>query len=209
MRSGIHSTTRRGVLFVVSAPSGGGKTTLVKAALDADPLLTLSISCTTRKARIGEVDGRDYHFVSSEEFARRRAAGEFAEWAEVFEHAYATPRAPLEEAIRTGRDMLLDVDIQGARAIKRAYPEDAVGVFVVPPSYAELEERLRARGTDQEEQIRRRLDRVRIEMRATRERDVYDYLVRNDDRARAAKELIAVITAERRRLRRLPPPEID
>jgi len=157
---------RRGILFVVSAPSGGGKTTLVRAALDADPELSLSVSLTTRRPRSGEVDGRDYFFVSAGEFDRRREAGEFAESAEVFDHAYATPRAPLEVAIAEGRDVLLDVDIQGARALKRLYGVDAVGIFVVPPSFTVLESRLRARGTDSEEQIVRRLQRVRAEMRA-------------------------------------------
>jgi guanylate kinase len=201
--------TRRGILIVVSAPSGGGKTTLVKAALAADPQLSLSVSCTTRKPRQGEVDGVDYFFVSDEEFKARRERGEFAEWAEVFDHAYATPRAPLDAAIKAGRDVLLDVDIQGARSIKEAYPDDAVGIFVVPPSLAELEQRLRARGTDGEAQIERRLKRAREEVRATREPGVYDYRIVNRDRAQAARDLQAIIAAERCRLRRVPAVELD
>jgi guanylate kinase len=199
---GESGAVRRGILIVVSAPSGGGKTTLVQAALAADPVLSLSISCTTRPPRVGERDGEDYHFVSAEEFARRRAAGEFAEWAEVFDHSYATPRAPLDDAIAQGREVLLDVDIQGARAIKSSYPDDAVGVFVVPPSFDALEARLRARGTDSDAQVARRLDRARLEVEAAREPGVYDYLIVNDDRERAAAVLRAIIAAERCRIAR-------
>ena len=200
---------RRGILFVVSAPSGGGKTTLVKAALETDSQLSLSVSLTTRKPRTGEVDGRDYVFVDAEEFDRRRRADEFAEWAEVFEHAYATPRAPLDAAIAEGRDVLLDVDIQGARALKKAYARDAVGIFVVPPSFAALEHRLRARGTDSDEEIGRRLERVRTEMSAAGETEVYDYRIVNEDRDRAADEIRAVLAAERLRLTRVPKPSLD
>jgi guanylate kinase len=193
---------RRGILFVVSAPSGAGKTTLVNAALAADPALALSVSCTTRPPRVGEVHGKDYFFVARDEFERRRDGGEFAEWAWVFDHAYATPRAPLDAAIAGSRDILLDVDIQGARAIRAAYPEDAVGIFVVPPSLEELEKRLRARRTDAPEQIRRRLDRAREELGAMREPGVYDFRIVNDDQERAAAELRAIVSAERCRIRR-------
>lgn len=195
--------SRRGILFVVSAPSGGGKTTLVKAALAADDGLSLSVSLTTRQPRRGEVDGRDYHFVRPEEFDRRRADGEFAEWAEVFDHAYATPRSPLDEAIRAGHDVLLDVDIQGARSLKEIYGRDAVGIFVVPPSFAALESRLRARGTDSEDQIARRLRRVRVEMEAAAEAGIYDYRIVNEDRTEAARAIDAIVAAERLRLDRL------
>lgn len=200
---------RRGILFVVSAPSGAGKTTLVKAALDADSGLSLSVSCTTRTPRAGEQDGRDYFFVDQGEFARRRDAGDFVEWAQVFEHFYATPRGPLDAAIAAGRDVLLDVDIQGARAITKTYPADAVGIFVVPPSFAVLEQRLRARGTDSDAQIKRRLDRVREELAAGRDGNVYDYLIVNEDRDRAARDLMAVITAERCRLGRRASVQLD
>lgn len=192
---------RRGLLFVVSAPSGAGKTTLTQAALAAFQDLMLSVSCTTRRPRVGEVDGRDYFFVDREDFARRRDAGEFVEWAEVFDHSYATPRAPLDAAIAAGRDVMLDVDIQGARSIKRAYPRDAVGIFVVPPSLGELEKRLRARGTDGEEQVRRRLERARLELSALGEPGVYDYRVVNRVLDRAIVELCAILTAERCRNR--------
>lgn len=161
---------RRGILLVVSAPSGGGKTTLVKSAMASDPALQLSVSCTTRQPREGEVDGVDYRFVSQATFRDFLAEGEFVESAEVFDHAYATPRSPLDVAIAEGRDILLDVDIQGARSLKRAYPKDAVGIFVMPPSAAALESRLRARGTDDDAQIARRLARVREEITAARVR---------------------------------------
>jgi guanylate kinase len=200
--SGAGGGLRRGILFVVSAPSGGGKTTLVRSALAADPALALSISCTTRPPRPGETDGQDYHFVSPEEFARRRDASEFAEWAEVFDHSYATPRAPLDDAIAHGREVLLDVDIQGADKIKASYPDDAVGIFVVPPSFAALAARLRSRGTDPEAQIARRLDRARLEVEVAREGGFYDYVIVNDDRERAAADLRAIIAAERCRISR-------
>lgn len=191
------SAGRRGILFVVSAPSGAGKTTLTKAALAAFPDLALSVSCTTRPARPGEVDGRDYWFVTRAEFDRRREAGEFVEWADVFDHSYATPRGPLEASIAAGRDVLLDVDIQGARSIKDAYKGDAVGIFVVPPSLDDLEARLRARGTDGAEQVRRRLDRARLELVALGEADVYDYRIVNEVLERAKAEMCAIVVAER------------
>jgi len=209
MSKAVAGQNRRGILFVVSAPSGGGKTTLVKAALDADSDLILSVSLTTRQPRVGEVEARDYYFVSADEFARRREAGEFAESADVFDHAYATPRAPLEDAIARGRDVLLDVDIQGARALKKLYGEDAVGIFVMPPSFAALESRLRARGTDSDEQIERQLQRVRTEMRAAAETEVYDYRIINEDRDQAAREIRAILTAERLRLTRVGEPGLD
>ena len=203
------SNRRRGILLVVSAPSGGGKTTLVKSAMAAEPSLQLSVSCTTRKPRDGEVDGLDYRFVSQQSFREFLDEGEFVEWAEVFDHAYATPRTPLDAAIGEGRDILLDVDIQGARSLRKAYPKDAVGIFVMPPSAAVLETRLRARGTDDEAQIARRLARVREEVSAAREVGVYDYLIVNDDRDKAADDLLSIIRAERCRQGRLAPPDLE
>ena len=203
------SNRRRGILLVVSAPSGGGKTTLVKSAMAAEPSLQLSVSCTTRKPRDGEVDGVDYRFVSQQSFREFLDEGEFVEWAEVFDHAYATPRTPLDAAIGEGRDILLDVDIQGARSLRKAYPKDAVGIFVMPPSAAVLETRLRARGTDDEAQIARRLARVREEVSAAREVGVYDYLIVNDDRDKAADALLSIIRAERCRQGRLAPPDLE
>src|SRR5579864_7862640 len=134
---------RRGIIFILSAPSGAGKTTISRAALKAIGGLEASVSLTTRRPRNGEVEGLDYLFVNEKEFIRRREAGELAEWARVFEASYGTPRAALDRAIAAGHDILLDIDIQGARQIKDKYPRDAVTIFVLPPSFAELEERLR------------------------------------------------------------------
>jgi len=201
-------TGRRGVLFVVSAPSGGGKTTLVKAALAADPGLAVSISCTTRRPRAGEADGVDYFFVDRQEFERRRTAGEFVEWAEIFGNLYATPRAPLERALTEGRDLILDVDVLGMSSIKRAFGNDAVGIFVIPPSRDELERRLRARGTDDEAALARRLGRADYEMNEARQRQppIYDHWLVNDQPERAAAELREIIAQERRKRSPLPPP---
>ena len=151
----------------------------------------------------------DYRFVSQQNFRECLDEGEFVEWAEVFDHAYATPRTPLDVAIGEGRDILLDVDIQGARSLRKAYPKDAVGIFVMPPSAAVLETRLRARGTDDEAQIARRLARVREEVSAAREVGVYDYLIVNDDRDKAADDLLSIIRAERCRQGRLAPPDLE
>jgi guanylate kinase len=196
---------RRGVLFVVSAPSGGGKTTLVKAALATDPSLSLSVSCTTRPPRPGEVDGRDYFFVTRDEFARRREAGDFVEWAEIFGNLYGTLRSTVEEALDGGRDLLLDVDVLGMQSIKQQCHDDAVGVFVVPPGpiLAELEHRLRVRGSDSEPEIQRRLGRAAFEI-GEAERlvpPIYDYIVVNDSIDRASADLLAIVRAERLRRR--------
>ena len=129
---------RRGIIFILSAPSGAGKTTIYRAALKAIKNLEFSISLTTRARRENEADGIDYSFVSEEEFNRRQSSGELAEWARVFESSYGTPRAPLDAAIASGRDILLDIDIQGARQIRAKYPRDAVSIFVLPPTLEEL-----------------------------------------------------------------------
>ncbi|HZO81037.1 MAG TPA: guanylate kinase [Candidatus Binataceae bacterium] len=191
---------RRGIIFILSAPSGAGKTTISRAALNAIGGLEASVSLTTRAPRSGEVDGLDYRFVNEEEFNRRREAGEFAEWAQVFDACYGTPRAALERAVAAGRDILLDIDIQGARQIKRSYPRDAVSIFVLPPSFAELEGRLRRRGTENEEAIARRLRRAREEARAYSE---YDYLIINAAIEQSLAQLKAVVEAERLRVARL------
>jgi len=150
---------RRGIVFILSAPSGAGKTTLSRAALGEIAGLGFSISLTTRAPRGGEVDGVDYSFVSEEEFKRRQSSGEMAEWARVFESSYGTPRAPLDKAIASGRDILLDIDIQGARQIRAKYPHDAVSIFVLPPTLEELAGRLRGRATEDESKIQHRLSR--------------------------------------------------
>jgi guanylate kinase len=191
---------RRGILFIVSAPSGAGKTTISTEALRRLSGVEMSVSCTTRGPRAGEVDGRDYHFLSAEEFARRRAAGDFAESAEVHGYLYGTPRSPIDAAITDGRDMLLDIDVQGSRQLKQRYGSEAVSVFVLPPSEAALAERLRRRGTDSEETIRRRLERARAEMDAYL---TYDYAIVNDDIERSVGVLVSIVAAERVRVSRL------
>ncbi len=191
---------RRGIIFILSAPSGAGKTTISRAALKAIHGLEASVSLTTRPPRSGEAEGFDYHFVDEEEFIRRREAGELAEWAQVFDACYGTPRAPLERAVAAGRDILLDIDIQGARQIKRAYPRDAVSIFVLPPSFAELEQRLRRRGTENEAAIAHRLRRASDEARAYPE---YDYLIINAAIEDSLAQLKAVVEAERLRVARL------
>jgi guanylate kinase len=191
---------RHGIVFILSAPSGAGKTTLSRSALEKIDGLEMSVSLTTRPPREGEVPGLDYHFVSQAEFARRAAADEFAELARVFDSSYGTPRAPLERAIAEGRDILLDIDVQGARQIRSRYAADAVSIFVLPPSFAELEGRLRRRATESEEAIRRRLKRAHDEASAYPD---YDYLIINSQLADSLVRLEAIVQAERLRVARL------
>ncbi len=194
------SPSRRGIIFILSAPSGAGKTTISRAALKEIAGLEASISLTTRAPREGEVDGVDYRFVSDDEFKRRQSVGELAEWARVFESSYGTPRAPLDAAVAAGRDILLDIDIQGARQIRNAYPDDAATIFVLPPSFAELEERLRRRGTENESRIQHRLRRAREEAQAYPE---YDYLIINAEVRDSLARLETIVNAERLRVGRL------
>lgn len=190
---------RRGIIFIISAPSGAGKTTLIKGLLNRFPEMALSVSYTTRLRRAGEANGRDYRFVTAGRFSVMRSRAAFAEWAGVHGYLYGTPRAPLERAIRSGRDMLLDIDVQGARTIKRQYPS-AVSIFVLPPSWRELEKRLALRGTDRKETIRKRLANARREIRAILR---YDYFVVNRELRVALESLQAVVLAERLRVSRL------
>lgn len=191
---------RRGIIFILSAPSGAGKTTISRAALKAISGLEASVSLTTRRPRNGEAEGTDYLFVSEEEFIRRREADELAEWARVFEASYGTPSARLNESVAAGHDILLDIDIQGARQIKASYPQDAVTIFVLPPSFHELEGRLRKRATENEAAIAERLLRAQEEAKAFPE---YDYLIINADLEDSLTQLKAVVEAERLRVTRL------
>jgi len=191
--------TRRGIVFILSAPSGAGKTTLSRYILARIPNLSLSISYTTRTPRPGEIDGHDYHFISDSHFLQLCESKAFAEWALVHGSLYGTARAPLDEALPQGRDFLLDIDVQGARQLKAVYPE-AISIFVLPPSWSELEKRLRSRGTDHEEVIARRLQRARDE---TQELGSYDYLIVNEHLEQATTLLSAIIQAERSRVARL------
>ena len=190
---------RRGTLFVVSAPSGAGKTTLCREARLRVPHLAYSVSCTTRAPRLGEVDGQDFRFISRETFLAMRDRGELAEWASVHSNLYGTPARPLENALQDGRDVLLDIDTQGAAQLRQRYPE-AVLVFVVAPSMAELEQRLRERRSDADQDISRRLARARDEIALWKQ---YDYLIVNRDVKEAIDQLMAVIQAERCRTTRL------
>ncbi len=194
------SPPRRGIIFILSAPSGAGKTTIARAGLRRIPGLSASVSFTTRAPRENEVDGVDYYFVTEGEFKRRVEAGELAESARVFDAFYGTPRKPLDDGIASGHDILLDIDVQGARQIKAAYRRDAVTIFVLPPSFAELEGRLRRRATEDESAIGRRLQRAREEAGAYPE---YDYLIINDDVDRSIESLLAIVSAERAKVIRL------
>ncbi len=195
MTVSIRSFTKRrpGIVFIVSAPSGAGKTTLTREVLSIYPEMSLSVSCTTRTPRDGETPGKDYDFVSEAVFKRMLAAGDFAEWAEVHGKLYGTPRRMLERRLRGGGDVLLDIDVQGARQIRRHYTS-AVSIFVLPPSLDELRRRLAGRGTDARKTIDQRWNNARHEIQ---EIQGYDYFIINRDVDEAVKQLAAVIAAER------------
>ncbi|MEC9250542.1 MAG: guanylate kinase [Pseudomonadota bacterium] len=192
---------RRGVLIALSSPSGAGKTTLSKRLLSQNPDVVLSISCTTRKPRPGEINGQDYDFISVEEFKKRIDAGYFFEWAEVFGRYYGTPKTPVMEAIDEGRDVIFDIDWQGAQIIADQAPADTVRIFILPPSLALLEDRLRKRGQDSDEVIRDRMNRAKDEISHW---DEYDYVIVNDDFARALEKLNQALHAERLKRNRHP-----
>lgn len=192
---------RKGIIFVISAPSGAGKTSLCKELVDFFPTLRHSVSYTTRLRRAGEEEGIDYHFVDPEVFQGMAAGGEFAEWAEVHGNFYGTAHATLEAARRAGRDILLDIDCQGAEQLRRTL-ERAVFIFILPPDMEELRRRLQWRNTDTAEVIERRITNARGEIRRAPD---YDYLVINDDFSRALEQLKAIIRAEGCRSRLLLP----
>jgi guanylate kinase len=190
---------RRGTLFVVSAPSGAGKTTLCREIRLRLPDLAYSVSVTTRPPRPGEIDGADFRFVEASEFRAMLARGEFAEWATVHGNLYGTRARALEDALATGRDVLLDIDTQGAAQLRTRYP-DAVLIFILAPSVKELEQRLRERRSDMDADIERRLVRAREEIALWRQ---YDYLIVNRDVKEAMEQLESIILAERCRVARL------
>ena len=186
----------QGLLFIIAAPSGAGKSSLVNAVLADDPRLVLSISYTTRSARAGEVNGREYHFVDRAAFQRMLEAGEFLESAEVHGNLYATSQMQIADVRARGRDTVLEIDWQGAQQVRRIFP-DAVGIFILPPSRPELERRLRARGKDTEDAIQRRLAAAAEEMSHAAE---FDFVIINKDFEEARRDLSAVVRASRLRL---------
>jgi len=185
---------RRGMLLVLSSPSGAGKTTLARRLLAADPGLSMSISVTTRSPRPGEVEGRDYLFVDQAEFERRKHAGELLEWAEVFGESYATPKAHVLELVEAGSDVVFDIDWQGARQLKRQMPKDVVRVFILPPDGKALERRLRIRNQDSEVVVQRRLAAAAAEIAHWSE---YDYALVNADLEVTVASLVGIVAAER------------
>jgi len=192
---------RRGIMLVLSSPSGAGKTTLSRMLLAQDHHIELSVSVTTRPPRPGEVDGRDYHFVDAARFDTMIAHGDLLEWAEVFGNRYGTPRAPVLRALAAGSDVLFDIDWQGTQQLRAGGRDDLVSVFVLPPSIPDLEKRLRARAQDDEPVIRARMAKAASEMSHWAE---YDYVVVNRDIGRAYADVCAILAAERVRRARQP-----
>jgi len=188
---------RRGVVLILSSPSGAGKTTLTRMMLQDRTLdLTLSISVTTRARRSSEVDGIHYRFIGEKQFITARDAGELLEWAEVHGNYYGTPRAPVEAILAQGRDCLFDIDYQGTRQVREKLSADTVSVFILPPSMQELRARLERRAEDSREVIEKRLENARREIARWKD---YDYVIINDDLQRSFDDLIAILRAERQR----------
>jgi guanylate kinase len=185
---------RRGLMFVLSSPSGAGKTTLSRMLLSADDNVELSVSVTTRPRRRGEIDGRDYHFIDRARFESMVKAGELLEWAEVFGHRYGTPRRPVEKALRAGHDVLFDIDWQGTQQLRERARTDLVSVFILPPTVQELERRLERRAQDSRDIIGSRMAKAAGEMSHWPE---YDYVIVNHDIDEAFGEVRAILAAER------------
>ena len=189
-----HGFQRRGVLFVLSSPSGAGKSTIARLLLAEEPELEMSVSATTRPMRPGEVDGRDYHFVDLERFRQMVADQQFLEWAHVFGHRYGTPRGPVDAILSSGKDVLFDIDWQGAQQLYQVAGGDVVRVFILPPSMAELHDRLSRRATDAPEVIEARMARAASEISHW---DSYDYVLVNDDVERCFAGVKTILAAER------------
>ena len=185
---------RRGLLIVLSSPSGAGKSTISRMLMDSDPEITMSVSATTRAKRPGETDDVDYHFVDDAEFDRLIAAGDFVEWAPVFGHRYGTPKNPVKAALKAGRDILFDIDWQGTQQLQAAMGEDLVTIFILPPSMSELERRLQARGTDSDGVIRDRMSRAASEISHWPE---YEYVLVNTDAEQCLEQVRSIVAAER------------
>src|SRR5208282_622065 len=185
---------RRGLMLVLSSPSGAGKTTLSRMLLKADHHVELSVSVTTRPQRRGEVDRRDYHFIDPHRFQAMVKSGKLSEWAEVFGHCYGTPRRPVEQALQAGRDVLFDIDWQGTQQLREKARDDLVSVFILPPTVNELERRLKRRAQDSKTIIGSRMAKAAGEMSHWPE---YDYVIVNRDKAGAFAEVRAILAAER------------
>jgi len=192
----VNSLKRRGLMFVLSSPSGAGKTTIAHRLLHEDGHIAMSVSVTTRPIRPGESDGLDYHFTDRAGFEAMAEAGEFLEWAEVFGHFYATPKAQIKAGLKDGQDFLFDIDWQGTQQLYQRMETDVVRVFLLPPSIAALEQRLRNRGTDSDAVIRERMARARAEISHW---DGYDYVVVNDDMDACFRQVHSILGAERLR----------
>jgi guanylate kinase len=190
------SIEHRGLLFVLSSPSGAGKSTIARMLLAEDKDIDMSVSVTTRPMRPGEVDGRDYHFVDVPTFKEMVANGDLMEWAHVFDHRYGTPKAPVEEMLAKGHDVLFDIDWQGAQQLYQQAGQDVVRVFILPPSVDELERRLRARGTDDASVVEARMARANSEISHW---DGYDYVLINDDVQTCFAQVLTILNAERLR----------
>jgi guanylate kinase len=193
-RGNRKKVARRGLMFVLSSPSGAGKTTLTRMLLHADPRVKLSISVTTRPKRRGEINGRDYHFIDRGRFDAMVKNRELLEWAEVFGHHYGTPRQPVDEALKTGRDVLFDIDWQGTQQLREKARDDLVSVFILPPTAVELERRLKTRAQDSRTVIVSRMAKAAGEMSHWPE---YDYVIVNRDKTEAFAEVKAILAAER------------
>lgn len=191
--------TRRGLLLVMSSPSGAGKTTLSRALLASDHHIRMSVSVTTRPPRPGELDGKDYFFISKERFVEMRDGGELLEWAEVFGNLYGTPRLPVEDALSKGRDVLFDIDWQGTQQLEQAMGDDLVRIFILPPSTDDLRDRLIKRAQDSSSVVAKRMAEASREISHWAE---YDYVIINDDVEVASAEITAILTAERLRRKR-------
>ena len=190
---------RRGLLFIMSSPSGAGKTTLSKRLLAADKNISMSVSVTTRKPRPGEVNGKDYHFIDKPKFEAMVVKGELLEWAAVFGNSYGTPKAPVEHALAAGRDVLFDIDWQGTQQMAQAMKEDLVRVFILPPSVDALQQRLINRAQDAPVVVAKRMAEASHEISHWPE---YDYVVVNDDVEECHRQITSILTAERLRRRR-------